>query len=290
MKRILTMLMILTASVSFLAVTAADVEAKRLGGGKSVGMKREVSPPPAAPKAPTAQPQQGASSGAVAALPVAPKPSGFSRWLGPLAAFGAGAALMSMFGGGAVMGAIGNMLMIVVIIGVVLFAINMFRRKASSGQTMQYAGMSSAEPAGTFAGGSAAGATNSAGAQRYPDGFDADSFLRQAKVSFIRLQAANDSKDLRDIRDYTTPELYAELAMQIQERGDVSQKTDVASLNAELLSVDIEEDQAVSSVRFTGVIHEDQTGGSSLDETWYVVKDLKNPKSTWLIAGIRQNA
>jgi len=80
------------------------------------------------------------------------------------------------------------------------------------------------------------------------------------------------------------------LAMQIQERGDVSQKTDVASLNAELLSVDIEEDQAVSSVRFTGVIHEDQTGGSSLDETWYVVKDLKNPKSTWLIAGIRQNA
>src|SRR5438270_217535 len=47
---------------------------------------------------------------------------------------------------------------------------------------------------------------------------EVEPFLRVAKTSFIRLQAANDSGDLDDIRDYTTPEMYAEIAMQVRER------------------------------------------------------------------------
>ena len=64
-----------------------------------------------------------------------------------------------------------------------------------------------------------------------------ESFLRSAKTSFIRLQAANDRKDLNDIREYTTPEMFAEVSMQLQERGDAPQKTDVVAVNAELLEV-----------------------------------------------------
>jgi predicted lipid-binding transport protein (Tim44 family) len=219
-----------------------------------------------------------------------PKPGGFSRWLGPLAGFGLGAMMMSMFGGGAGMGAFGNILMIGLLIAAVFFVINMLRRKAAAGtaQPVQYAGMSSAMPEAPFA--RASSAAPAATDRRYPEGFDEEGFLRQAKVSFIRLQAANDSKDVRDIRDYTTPELYAELAMQIQERGDAAQKTDVVTLNAELQEVVTEEDRAIASVRFTGLIREEETRGATpVDEIWHVVKDLKDRKATWLVAGIQQN-
>ena len=49
--------------------------------------------------------------------------------------------------------------------------------------------------------------------------------MRSAKTSFIRLQAANDRKDLSDVREYTTPEMFAEISMQFQERGNLAQTT-----------------------------------------------------------------
>src|SRR5262245_51575849 len=103
MRRLITILTIMVATSSMLVVTS--VEAKRLGGGGSIGMKRQAAPAQPA-KAPSAQPQQ-APSQAAAPTPT-PAQSGFSRWLGPLAGFGLGALMMSMFGGGAMMGAIGN--------------------------------------------------------------------------------------------------------------------------------------------------------------------------------------
>ena len=89
--------------------------------------------------------------------------------------------------------------------------------------------------------------------QLYPPGFNVEGFLRQAKVSFQRLQAANDAGDINDIRDYTTPELYAEIAMQIQERGGAKQRVDVLKLDAELLEVVTEGDREIASVHFSGL-------------------------------------
>ena len=51
------------------------------------------------------------------------------------------------------------------------------------------------------------------------------------------MQSANDRKDLNDIREYTTPKVFAEISMQMQERGNVAQQTDVLNINAELLAV-----------------------------------------------------
>ena len=287
MRNLLTLIIIGAAGAGLLAGTAA--EAARLGSGKSIGMQRQ-SIPREAPKAPTAQPAPAAPAGAVTA-PTAqpPKPAGASRWLAPLIGFGLGAAMMSMFGGGPLMGAIGNMLMFAVLAGAVFFAINFFRRKAAPADAspIQYAGVPTSL---TAAATTAPSSPSPSASQGLPPGFDSDGFLRQAKISFIRLQAANDAKDLRDIRDYTTPELYAELAMQIQERGDASQKTDVVTLNAELLDVTNEPDRAIASVRFTGLIREvEASGAAPVDEIWHVVKDLKDGKAAWLIAGIEQN-
>ena len=70
-----------------------------------------------------------------------------------------------------------------------------------------------------------------------PSDFDSATFLRHAKSSFIRMQAAWDKADFNDLREFTTPEVYAELKMQIQERGDVADFTDVVSIDAAIWAV-----------------------------------------------------
>jgi predicted lipid-binding transport protein (Tim44 family) len=121
-----------------------------------------------------------------------------------------------------------------------------------------------------------------------PPDFPVESFLRSAKTSFIRLQAANDRKDLDDIREYTTPEMFAEVSMQLQERGNEPQKTDVVSVNAELLEVNTEHDHAIASVRMSGQLRENNSATENFDEIWHVQKNLKDDKSVWLLSGIQQ--
>ena len=57
------------------------------------------------------------------------------------------------------------------------------------------------------------------------------------------MQAAWDKADFNDLREFTTPEVYAELKMQIQERGDVADFTDVVSIDAELLGIETTADR-----------------------------------------------
>jgi predicted lipid-binding transport protein (Tim44 family) len=121
-----------------------------------------------------------------------------------------------------------------------------------------------------------------------PADFPVDSFLRSAKISFIRLQAANDRKDLNDIREYTTPEMFAEISMQLQERDNTPQKTDVIDINCVLLEVANEANLAIASVRFTGHLSENNGPSESVDEVWHVQKNLSDDKSVWLLAGIQQ--
>src|SRR6185436_9924921 len=104
-------------------------------------------------------------------------------------------------------------------------------------------------------------------------------------------QAANDAGDLDDIRDFTTPELYAEIAMQLKDRGGEKQKTEVVSLDAQVIEAVVEDDYAIASVRFWGLIRE--TPGANpepFDEVWHVRKSMKDRKASWMIAGIQQTA
>src|SRR5450759_2702800 len=140
-------------------------------------------------------------------------------------------------------------------------------------------------------GGSSAPVTasvTSSGASNIPADFPVETFLRSAKTSFIRLQAANDRKDLNDIREYTTPEMFAEISMQMQERDNTPQKTDVIAINGELLAAANEGDLAIASVRFTGQLSENNGTPENIDEVWHVQKNLRDEKSVWLLAGIQQ--
>jgi predicted lipid-binding transport protein (Tim44 family) len=280
MKRFAIFLTIVLTSLSLLA---ANAEAKRFGGGGSVGKQRSMSAPPQKADAAPAQQAAPAAAGAAAKQP--------NKWLGPLAGIAAGlglAALFSHFGLGEGMG---MLLMIIAGAIAVFFLISMFRKKQQP--EMQYAGSAPTNtgyqaPAQPVVSGGSSAPVAPAAAANIPADFPVDSFLRGAKTTFIRLQAANDRKDLNDIREYTTPEMYAEISMQMQERGDAEQKTDVGFVNASLLEVVSESDIATASVRMSGQIRENNAAPENFDEIWHVQKDLKDDKAVWLLSGIQQ--
>jgi predicted lipid-binding transport protein (Tim44 family) len=106
---------------------------------------------------------------------------------------------------------------------------------------------------------------------------------------FIRMQTANDSADLDDLRRFTTPEMFAAARLEIQERGAAAQHTDVVRVDAEVLDVANEADRQVVSVRFHGKIVE-AAGTEPVDfnEIWHLVKPHDDSRS-WAIAGIEQS-
>jgi predicted lipid-binding transport protein (Tim44 family) len=121
-----------------------------------------------------------------------------------------------------------------------------------------------------------------------PAGFDAEGFARQAKLNFIRLQAANDSGNLDDLREFTTPEVFAELKMQLAERRGAEQRTDVVELNANVVEVAEEAGRYVVSVRFSGLLREEAGAAPSpFDEIWHLTKSIAGG-SGWVVAGIQQ--
>ena len=223
MKKFLTFLMIALMATSLLATVA---EAKRFGGGSSFGKQRSMQ---------SQQPRKAQNTQDAQAAP-ATKPSG-NRWMGPLAGLAIGAGLMSMFSGGVggMGGGFSTILMALLAAGVVMFLISKFKKPQpvnnfNPSTVMQYAGESAYHTQDSHSqarSGSSGFGTASSVNGNVPPSFPVDSFIRSAKASFIRLQAANDNKDSNDIREYTTPEVFAEIAMQMQERGNAVQKTEV---------------------------------------------------------------
>ena len=285
MKRFFIFITLIFACLSLISFNA---EAKRFGGGSSIGKQRSMAPEhtqkaPAAAPAPSTPAQQPAA---------APQSKG-NKWLGPLAGLAIGAGLGALFASMGLGQGMGTILMIILGALAVFFIISLFRKKSSPQPAMQYAGAGApysapaAEPVQQPVAGSIA-ATTSAATVNIPADFPVEAFLRSAKTSFIRLQAANDRKDLNDIREYTTPEMYAEISMQLQERDNTPQKTDVISVNATLLEVVTENNLAIASVRLTGELSENGGAPEHFDEIWHVQKNLQDDKAVWLMAGIQQ--
>ncbi|WP_374325233.1 Tim44 domain-containing protein [Azonexus sp.] len=274
-----------------LTLNINDAEAKRLGGGSSLGMQRQATPPSrnvqqAPPQAPAAAPQ------------AQPKRS----WMGPIAGLAAGlglAALASHFGFGE---GLANFMMIALLAFAVIAAIGFFMRKKAGApaQGMQYAGAGAnyggqpgkvARPDFAPAGGSsftpAAQAVESTGGN-IPADFDVEGFVRNAKVNFIRLQAANDAGNLDDLREFTSPEMFAEIKMAISERNGASQETDVVHLDAQVIDVVEETNRYIVSVHFSGQVREERNGPvENFSEIWHMSKPLSGDRG-WVIAGIQQ--
>jgi predicted lipid-binding transport protein (Tim44 family) len=309
-------------AIALVAATSvpSDAFARRIGGGGTAGMQRSV-PPRAAPEAPRPTAPAAQPAGPNAAAAAAPAAAAKRSWLGPIAGLAAGlgiAALMSHLGLGA---EFGNIIMMV-LLAVAAFALIRFLMRrfmpsnpaAANGglqlagagapvakapvsfpdeRPAQYRGLQPGAdaPLATTAGSATpAAALAPIAAASVPAGFDVPAFERIAKMIFIRMQAANDNTDLNDLRAFTTPEMFAAIKLDLQERGAKGQRTDVVRVDAEVLDVASEAERQIVSVRFHGLVREEENGvAEPFDEVWHLVKPADGSRE-WAIAGIQQTS
>jgi len=261
------------------ALALPEAEAKRLGGGRTLGAQRNVTAPP---KAVPAKPAQSAP----AAAPAAAQTQAGSKWAPLIGGLAIGGLLGALFAGSTVLGT----LLTSLVIGMLAYGAFSLLRSLRSPRPvpgpLQYAGLGSetvAAPPPSQAAGFDARFPGAAPRSHLPAGFDAASVLRAAKENFIRLQMANDSGRLDELREVTTTEMFEAL----QAEAGVAQSTDVVTLNADLLEVATEGKRHWASVRFSGLVRE--TPGAeaqSFEEVWNLMKPVDGT-SGWLLAGIQ---
>lgn len=270
LRLILILLLVMSTSIFFIT---GNAEAKRFGGGRSIGMQRSMT--------------HSSGKAATNAVGNTAAKSG-NRWWGALAGLAIGGLLASLFFGSGLLGNIGWILLAVIAVAIIF---SIMRRRSAG--TLQQHRASYAMPnqhINTTAFQQEMGsspATSSTIAM--PNTFDRDAFLREAKSTFLRLQAAYDEKNLNDIRAFTTPAVYAEIAMQLEERNDAINQTSVLGLNAELLdySAATNEQNTIISVRFDGHIREDAAAEyAAFSEVWH----FEQQNNLWRVAGIEQQA
>lgn len=264
---------LLAVSLIFLGgvLAAGDADARRLGGGRSMGVQRSVTAPPAKPAPQQAAPRQAQG----------PQTQTGSRWGGILGGLALGGLLGYLFGGSGVMGVLALALLVVVAFALVSAVMRRPRQEAA--RPVRLAGFGNetvSEPAPSQASGLPASAV--------PAGFDTAGFLRAAKMNFIKLQGANDSGRLDEIREFTTNAMFDELRTDVHPGQHTAQFTDVVALDADLLELATEQGQHWASVRFSGMVRETPgTEPVGFEEVWNLVKPADG-SSGWLLAGIQQ--
>ena len=295
---------------SLLAMTITEAAAARLGGGTSFGrMSTNIGRPapmisPSSGGGRAMNPQQGNyqnknvqnQGGAMAQ-----RRSGFGGMLGgALLGLGLGYLLSNMgFSEGAA-----NTISTLLMLGIIFFAFRFFMRWLANRRLQKHQqdyyhyyhrndGINDRESLietpdiGSGINGNAQG--QQTGTWGIPADFDVPAFLRAAKANFIRLQAAWDKNDINDLHQFTTPEMFAELRLQLQERGAAPNVTDVIGLDADLLGIETFEDDYMASVRFTGKLREEANGPiEPFEEIWNMTRPISK-KTGWVLAGIQQS-
>lgn len=323
-KFLVTTMLAVTAFAMVADAFARPMGGKRSFGRQSQSVQQQgPAPAPAQSmqrQTPNSAAPAAAGAGAAGAAAAAKKPSMMRNILGgALLGLGLGALLSHLGIGGALASIISTILMVALIGLVIMFIVRMVRRKdtpanpaaASAGGFGNFqapgAGSTATPEIGSglrkqpaaFQGnvaldkGAAAGFGGAAAATTYqqwgvPSDFDTETFLRHAKSSFIRMQAAWDRGDTDDLREFTAPEVFAELKMQIQERGGVADYTDVVNIDAQLLGIEKTATDYLASVQFNAMI---RSAKDALPEPFVEVWNMSKPLSGsggWVLAGIQQ--
>ena len=295
-----------------------QADAKRMGGGRSIGKQSGAVTQREAAK-PAATPGQNAATPPAVQQPRRP----WGAMLGGLAA-GLGLAwLMSSMGFGEEMG---QFLMFGLLALGLMMLVGWFMRRRAMGNSASpyaYAGAGSAanpdqvaqynpakvgndasarpweNPSTTYPSGNATGRATArigssliGGGQNWtiPEGFDVQGFVQAAKQNFISLQAAWDRADIPALRVMMTDGMLTEIQSQLAERGELvagPNTTEVVMLEAQLLGIEDLGEGYMASIEFSGLIREEPTAGPSpFREVWNMTKP-KNGSIGWLVAGVQ---
>ena len=295
-------------------------------GKQSNNVSKQAAPAQAAPAAaPATAAAPGAAGAAGAAAPAAGN-RWLGPLAGIAAGLGIAALLSHMGLGGAMADMLMNALMIGALVMVGLFAYRMWRNRSNpplataggpsaipvrsdvaanpvatertslAGQAMggmapplagSPAALALAGSPAALAGSPAALANPNDGTWTIPAGFDVDDFKHISKMYFVRLQAAWDKGDEQDIRNFTTPEMFGVIKVDLMGRTETTQ-TDVVTLDAQVLGVEVHGETTMASVRLTGTIREGQDAApEAFKEVWNLEKPT-SARASWVLAGIQQ--
>jgi predicted lipid-binding transport protein (Tim44 family) len=284
-----SILIFLSLTVGLLYFLHETAEASRMGRGGSFGSKRSYqrsAPAPAQNPAPSQ-----AKQGQTAQQPVtAPSPMG--RWGGMLGGLVMGSLIGSMlFGGG--QGAGGPGLMDLLLIGggcFLLFRFLRARRMAAQAPGQGGAMTFESNPSQGWGTIDYTPSEDATAAQQpaLPPGFDADEFLKGANAVYVRLQASWAKRDLQDIRQFTSDEVFGEISRQAQE-DPVPGKTELLMINSRVIEVRDVDNQRIVSVLYDVMMRENEdTLSKQVRELWHFSQEQDKPEAFWLLEGIQQ--
>ncbi|GEN22838.1 Tim44 domain-containing protein [Halomonas cupida] len=279
-NRLIVMLLVAMLGAG-LALDSA--EARRAGGGKSVGTFSRQADQPSATQSSAARPNQATPA-------TAPRKGGFMG--GMLGGLLAGGLLGALFFGGAFDEL--RLMDILLIAGLAFLLFKLFarRRTANAGATSAPHADSPQAPTSwsreqhDTSAFSTPGGSASTGPVADPEWFDRERFLGGAKEHFMTLQRAWDNNDLSGIQEYVTPELY-NLLREERANQPANNRTEVVRLFAELGGVREYDNQAEARVLFHGVLEENGEK-TEFNETWHLIRNLRDG-APWYVQGIEQN-
>lgn len=276
----------------FAAISIPDYsDAARMGGGRSFGSRPSMSQPAQRPM------QRQTTPGAAAQAPG--KTGMFGGMAGGLlGGLLAGTLLGSLFSGNGMGGGGGFMDLILIAILAFIgwklyqrFRANRAAQSAGGGglfnNPMQRSAPQEADwrPASSPAAGPIPAAIDPA--VDVPAGFDANEFLRGAKMAYTRMQQSWDKRDLNDISQFATPTVMRELQAQAAQDPAPS-RTEIMMVNAELVGMEPEGDNLRAQVYFDVLMREDpsQPAPENVREIWHFLRIGKN--GNWKLDGIQQ--
>jgi len=307
-----------------LSVLPTDAEARRMGGGGSFGRSAPSQfqkSPPTAPSGTTstAPSKQQATNPAGAAAGTAAAPR--NRFLGPLGGLAAGLGLAALFGylgfGAGMAEFLGTMLMIAAAVFAVMFLVRMLRGQqaakprpaysvpgaASSGSGQNSYRQASTNPIndpvpgmgaprndqgfGQFGNASAFDAPMPAATpvKDLPAGFDESNFVNSAKKFFVTMQGVFDKGDVEGLSEYCSDEVVDHLKAEIAARGNAVNRTDVVTLDAQLIGFETDVDEQIATVAFTGMLREEQDAAAEeINELWIMSRPVSG--GGWVLSGI----
>ena len=316
-SRLLTLLL----AVVLIGAFTFDAEARRLGGGKSMGRQssnvtQRQATPPAAPTNPS---QSAATAGAAGAGTAAAGAAAGKPWGAMIGGLAAGLGLAWLANSLGLGPAFANLLLFLLLGVVVMAVIGMIRRSRAGAQGgIAYQGAGAANPvtprqynptkvgndasarpwegqAAQFDGSAGGSMIGSAlgGSQNWgvPADFDIAGFTEAAKRNFITLQDAWDRSDMATLRAMMTDGMLGEIQSQLAERERASpgqtNKTEVVMLDAQLLGIEELSDVYMASVEFSGMIREEPSAGPApFREVWNMTKP-RSGRGGWLVAGVQ---
>lgn len=284
-------------------------------------MQKAPTSPTSTPTKPAQQNQATAPAGANTAAGAA-QPR--NRFLGPLGGLAAGLGLAALFSylgfGGALAEMLGTFLMIALVVFAVMFLMRKLRGQASQqrpaygtagGGQATYRqseqayrpqqppvhdpvpGMGAPQGAshGHFGNGPAVQPAyeepqpQDGPVKNLPAGFDEAAFVNSAKKFFVTMQGLYDQGDVNGLREYCTDEVVDHLRSEIEARAGAGNRTDVVTLQAELIGFETDVDEQLATVAFSAMLREEEGGAAhEVQEMWTMTRPVSG--GGWVLAGI----